>query len=268
MKKIFALILAITACFSVNTLAQKLMPCQSNGLWGYCDASGKNIIPTRYAKALPFDGKLAAVVKEGNWFFINKKGKELINTNYYYDETDSSAAVPVFEKGLFSVQYYHPIHGAVVEYYNKSGKIVKPVDGFENMTTDTIPYTIFEADKAIAYGKTKLGTRYGQDGLDCSGFMRFVFSNYGFTLPFFSHEQALLGEEVSVSDARKGDLIFFMPYQTTPRKVGHVGMIISEKGQPIRFLHAAVSKGVTINNLSDAYYQQRFMTIRRVVQND
>lgn len=268
MKKVSAFIFIVIACFSGQIFAQKLTPCLKDTLWGYCDASGKNIITARYTKALPFDGKLAAVVKEGNWFFINKKGKELINTNYYYDETDSAAAPPAFEKGLLAIQYYHPIHGAVMEYYNKSGKIVKPVEGFENLATDTIPYTIFEAGKAIAYGKTKLGTRYGQEGLDCSGFMRYIFSNYGYTLPFFSHEQALLGEEVSVSEARKGDLIFFMPYQTTPRKVGHVGMVISEKGQPIQFLHAAVSKGVTINNLSDTYYKQRFMTIRRIVTAD
>ncbi len=137
---------------------------------------------------------------------------------------------------------------------------------FEQLTSDTIPYTMFDAEKAIAYGKTKLGTKYGDQGLDCSGFMRFIFSNYGYTLPFFSHEQALLGEEVSVQEARKGDLIFFTPYQMTPRKVGHAAMIISEKGQPIRFIHAAVSKGVTINNLSDTYYQQRFMTIRRIIR--
>jgi cell wall-associated NlpC family hydrolase len=233
-------------------------------MMGYCSAAGKPVIEAKYKKALPFEGELAPVVRDDNWYFINKKGQELIDTrSAYYDETSTP---PIFKKGLLLVNYFHPIHGNVAEYYNKKGHIVKPVADFEQLTSDTIPYTMFDAEKAIAYGKTKLGTKYGDQGLDCSGFMRFIFSNYGYTLPFFSHEQALLGEEVSVQEARKGDLIFFTPYQMTPRKVGHAAMIISEKGQPIRFIHAAVSKGVTINNLSDTYYQQRFMTIRRIIR--
>lgn len=249
---------------SVGLVAQELKPCKQEEKFAYCDAAGQLRTLAQYTKAMPFQGNLAAAVRDDTWYFINKKGKEVINTrlNYYDDE---STPPPVFEKGLLMVSYFHQIHGSVVEYYNRAGKIVKPsVEDFEAIL-DTIPYTIFEANKAIAYGKTKLGTRYGEQGLDCSGFMRFVYSNYGLTLPFFSHEQALLGEEVDVAEAQKGDLIFFTPYNQVPRKVGHVGMVISEKGQPVQFLHASVSKGVTINNLSDVYYKQRFIAIRRII---
>ena len=49
------------------------------GLWGFCDSSGAEVIPCQYEDRLfGFSQGLAAVRREGLWGFIDKSGKEVI----------------------------------------------------------------------------------------------------------------------------------------------------------------------------------------------
>jgi len=60
-----------------------------------------------------------------------------------------------------------------------------------------------------------------------------------------------------------GDLVFFAMGKKK-RKITHVGLVTSVKGNSIRFIHASSSRGVIENYLSSKYYRKRFITARRV----
>ncbi|MDT3427903.1 cell wall-associated NlpC family hydrolase [Paenibacillus forsythiae] len=108
-----------------------------------------------------------------------------------------------------------------------------------------------------------LGTpyQYGGNttsGFDCSGFVLYVLRKFNVDdLPRTSQSQARVGTSVAKDDLRAGDLVFF---NTFGRGISHAGVYIGG-GQ---FAHASSSKGVRISKLSDSYYQDRYVTARRV----
>ncbi len=108
-----------------------------------------------------------------------------------------------------------------------------------------------------------LGTPYefggaSSSGADCSGFVQSVFHTVGVQLPRTSGEQATVGLDVSLANARAGDLVFF---NTTGSGVSHVGIMISAT----QFIHASTSRGVTVSSIDEPYYRERFLFVRRVL---
>jgi len=126
-----------------------------------------------------------------------------------------------------------------------------------------------KTDSLIAYAHTFLGRRYrrggtGQKGFDCSGYTMTVFSKFGVKLPHTSAGQGLIGFEVPRTYIRKGDLILFRGRGRKGRRIGHVGIVISEKGEPVRFIHSSTSEGVRIDRLEYQYYRKRYIKTVRV----
>ena len=68
-------------------------------------------------------------------------------------------------------------------------------------------------------------------------------------------------------ELHKGDVIIFTGTDAKQRIGGHVGIILENKNGNISFIHGSSGKanGVTISNLSEAYYTQRFLKIVRVL---
>jgi len=98
----------------------------------------------------------------------------------------------------------------------------------------------------------------GMNGIDCSAFIQVVYSDFfGTSLPRNTRQQLGEGEGVRRNRIRPGDLIFFR----TGRRTLHVG-IAMQNGE---FLHASVSGGVMISNLSESYWAGRFLGVRRVL---
>lgn len=130
-------------------------------------------------------------------------------------------------------------------------------------------------EAAIATGSTIVGkSPYNWGGgrtqedidrrsFDCSSFVRWAFAEAGVDLgPMSGTTTDTLvqrGKAVSVSEMKRGDVIFFDTYKVN----GHVAIYLGN-GQ---FLHDGSSKGVWISDLSDSYYQRVFKgVIRRVVE--
>lgn len=63
------------------------------------------------------------------------------------------------------------------------------------------------------------------DGADCSGFIQSVYSYYGYHLPRVACEQAGCGTQIPISEAKKGDLIF---YAEKDGYIYHVSMYIGQ----------------------------------------
>ena len=122
------------------------------------------------------------------------------------------------------------------------------------------------ADKLINFAKSFLGTRYvyggsSPKGFDCSGFVSYVFSNFGFSLPRTADEQANVGDTVTRDSLEKGDLVFFKTLGSSI--INHVGIYIGD-GQ---FIHASSGAGkVIISPLNEGYYLSHYVKAKRVIK--
>lgn len=122
----------------------------------------------------------------------------------------------------------------------------------------------------LVEAKSHLGKRYvwatrGPKTFDCSGFVYYVFKQFGYNFSPSSRNQYTLGEKVERKEAKKGDLIFFHS-RKHPNGVGHVGIVyeVLEDGT-ITFIHASVKKGISIARL-EGYYERNFVGIKRVLK--
>ncbi|OYU96042.1 MAG: glycoside hydrolase [Bacteroidetes bacterium B1(2017)] len=139
--------------------------------------------------------------------------------------------------------------------------------------TDTLalkPSKKLHPDSIIAYAESFMGDRYrrggtGAKGFDCSGFTMMVYRKYGIKLPHTSAGQSFIGVEIPRKQISKGDLLFFRGRNSRRRGIGHVGIVISEKGEPVQFIHSSTSSGVRIDRLEADYYKKRFMKATRVL---
>lgn len=129
-------------------------------------------------------------------------------------------------------------------------------------------------DSIVAYAKSFLGSNYTygaaspKGGFDCSGFTWFVFNHFGITVPRSAKDYKNFGKEIEITQARKGDIIVFRGTHAGDKSAGHVGIVISEAGQPLQFIHASSSKnhrGVVITDYIHSNYPKRFIKIVRVV---
>lgn len=95
-------------------------------------------------------------------------------------------------------------------------------------------------------------------GFDCSGFIYYLFSNQGFSLPRMADEQFEVGQWVDKRDLLPGDLVFFETYEVG---ASHVGVYMGGDS----FIHASSAVGeVTVTPLSKPYYAARYLGARRV----
>ncbi|WP_096185800.1 C40 family peptidase [Evansella halocellulosilytica] len=108
--------------------------------------------------------------------------------------------------------------------------------------------------------KSLLGSPYSwggtsPSGFDCSGFLGYVFSQHGIELPRTVAQ--IHSASTSVSAAQKGDLVFFETYTSGP---SHAGIYLGNGD----FIHAGTSTGVTISNVNNSYWSQRYLGAGRV----
>ncbi len=111
----------------------------------------------------------------------------------------------------------------------------------------------------VEYACRYIGNPYvfgGNDinnGIDCSGFTKYVFGHFGISLPRYSGDQRNCGQAVSYANAQPGDLIFYS---------GHVAIYIGNG----KIVHASNSKpypagGIKISNAT----YNTILAVRRVL---
>ncbi|HUC83005.1 MAG TPA: C40 family peptidase [Flavisolibacter sp.] len=122
----------------------------------------------------------------------------------------------------------------------------------------------------VSFAKTLIGVPYlygstdPAKGFDCSGFITYVFKHFDIVVPRSSIDFTNVGQEVSASQAKEGDLILFTGTDSTERFVGHMGIVVSNT-DTLRFIHSTSGKqyGVTITPLS-SYYKSRYVKTVRI----
>ena len=123
-------------------------------------------------------------------------------------------------------------------------------------------------DRVISSSKEHLGkpykfrNEYGRV-MDCGGFMSYVWSLHGVTLPHSSRDIAHQVDRVPLDKAEKGDLLFFKGRRKFLHRVGHVSMVIGREGGRIRMIHSC-ARGVVIDEYPVEYYSERFLFAGRI----
>jgi cell wall-associated NlpC family hydrolase len=122
-----------------------------------------------------------------------------------------------------------------------------------------------KAGDVVVGALNMIGVRYRwggntpDSGLDCSGFVRYVFQDtLGMALPRRAEEMSRVGEKVRMSDLKPGDLVFF---NTMRRTFSHVGIYIGDN----KFVHSpSTGSTIRVDDLDDGYWEKRFTGARRI----
>jgi cell wall-associated NlpC family hydrolase len=128
-----------------------------------------------------------------------------------------------------------------------------------------------QRDKIVNYAKSFLGTKYKyagntpEEGFDCSGFTKYVFSKLEYDLPRRSADYGSVGQKTTLKDCFKADILLFTGSDKTDRTIGHVGIVVSHEADDIQFIHASTSRGVVISDMKVTYYKERILGVRRII---
>ena len=115
----------------------------------------------------------------------------------------------------------------------------------------------------VAEARKHLGVPYlwggsTTSGFDCSGFVQYVLSRSGISIPRTTAEQYSVGVYITKQQLQPGDLVFL---QNTYRAgISHVGIYIGNN----QMIHASSSKGIVISNLSSSYYTEHYYGARQL----
>ena len=120
------------------------------------------------------------------------------------------------------------------------------------------------ASRAVGYALSLQGIPYRpgkerpDEGFDCSGFVRHVYSRQGILLPRRVRDMAYQLPTVDKDERQPGDLVFF---NTSGQPFSHVGIYVGDD----RFVHAPSPRTgrVMVSSLDLAYWRQRFIGVRR-----
>jgi len=137
------------------------------------------------------------------------------------------------------------------------------------VVTNKTTKPLSKVDKIVAKGLQYKGVRYKfggttRRGMDCSGVVYVAFGSENVQLPRISRDMAKRGKKVSLSNVKKGDLLFFKTSKNK-RTINHVGLVTSHKKGQILFVHSTTSKGVIVSNLSEKYWKKTFVKARRIL---
>lgn len=115
-------------------------------------------------------------------------------------------------------------------------------------------------DALITEGKKYIGTPYvwggsTPSGFDCSGFLNYVYSKVGVSIP--RTVETIWGATTSVTTPQPGDIVF---YNTSNAGPSHAGIYIGDN----KFLHAGSSTGVTITDMNNPYWKARYLGVKKV----
>ncbi|AOK29376.1 peptidase P60 [Burkholderia singularis] len=122
-----------------------------------------------------------------------------------------------------------------------------------------------KAGDVVVGALNMIGVRYRwggntpDSGLDCSGFVRYVFQDtLGMSLPRRAEEMSRVGEKVRMSELKPGDLVFF---NTMRRTFSHVGIYIGDN----KFVHSpSTGSTIRVDDLDSSYWEKRFTGARRI----
>lgn len=127
-------------------------------------------------------------------------------------------------------------------------------------------------DSIVFFAQQLLGVPYEygscepDNGLDCSGFVYYVFDHFGIKCPRSSKNFAKAGRTVEMHELQKADVLVFTGTDENARTPGHVGIVLSVDDS-VSFIHSSSGSadGVTISSLEEPHYRKRFLVARDLI---
>lgn len=176
------------------------------------------------------------------------------------------------EDGWYQIKFVDLIGYVHPDYLSVDGLVFTYLETQEDGST-TVSYTTEEVTQVapttiggqiVEYAYKYLGTPYvyggetPEEGFDCSGFVQYVYSQFGYKLNRTSEDQYENGTYVPYDELQVGDLVFF---SRSGKVIGHVGIYVGDG----YFIHAT-SPGdvVRVTALSTDYYTTRYVGARRI----
>ena len=168
-----------------------------------------------------------------------------VTDGWYHIKTTGGVEGYVHPDYLFPVTAYLPSQGSTTTY-----------SGETSSTRAAL----------ISFAKQYIGTRYTYGGkspsagFDCSGFVYYVFKQYGYTLNPGASNQMNQVTVINRASLQPGDLVFFNDGSAT--RASHVGIYIGGD----QFIHAVrPGKTLTITSMNESYYSKYFVGGGRVL---
>jgi cell wall-associated NlpC family hydrolase len=157
----------------------------------------------------------------------------------------------------------------VVDSAGRKTVILAPTDGTDQMNNINAGKTT--PAELVSFARTSLGIPYKyastdpQRGFDCSGFITYTFSHFGIAVPRTSADFTNVNHEIPIKEARPGDLILFTGTDSTVRIVGHMGIVVTNPGEELQFIHSTSGRanGVVESPLTKGYIK-RFVKVIRI----
>ena len=125
------------------------------------------------------------------------------------------------------------------------------------------------SDDIIKNAESYNGVRYKYGGIttkgmDCSGLIYVSFKTENIILPRISRDMAKKGILIKLSEAKKGDLLFFKTNKNR-NVINHVGLVVTTNSGNIEFIHSTTSNGVITSSLTEQYWRRAFIEARRIL---
>ncbi len=172
--------------------------------------------------------------------------------------------------GLFILCTHQPLLAGEALIENATGVVLYSADenkAISNVESDQDQAAGWKAktqDVLInALSLTGIKYKYGgaspETGFDCSGFVRYVFSQAtNLTLPPTARAIAQIGKTIKKEDLQPGDLVFFNTLKTA---FSHVGIYLGDN----KFIHAPrTGAAVRVESMKVNYWANRFNGAQRL----
>lgn len=161
-----------------------------------------------------------------------------------------------------SVGYIHPDYLAIEKHRPSNNAQIQSTGSSESES----PSDSDKRNDIVEFARKLIGTKYTyggrspSQGFDCSGFVYYVFKNFGYTLNPGASNQMGKVKLILKNELLPGDLVFFNDGSAI--KASHVGIYIGNN----KFVHAVKpGKPVSVTSLSDSYYTRYFVGAGRVL---
>ena len=158
-----------------------------------------------------------------------------------------------------AILVFHRIYNFMNSWLEPDGNPDDRPDDETQKADQVVDFALqFEGHNYAAGGKSP------ETGFDCSGFVYYVYKQFGYTLyPGATNQWNTLSDTVIPRDQLlPGDLVFFSSNGTAD-SISHVGLYIGDD----KMIHASTpSTGVLITSLSESYYARRYLGGKRVIE--
>ena len=128
-----------------------------------------------------------------------------------------------------------------------------------------LPVDAARGDEVADLAEQYVGSPYrwggaSPSGFDCTGFVMWVYAQFGVALPHNEAGQLASGPSVSTDDLQPGDVLVFA--NTYRRGLSHTGIYVGDG----KFVHAADERhGVMVSSLWDGYWAPRLVGASRAI---